>query len=289
MHDAPDPSSRRVTGLAAHPSSTLLERALGLMAEGPLSALTVANEVMGLRRAPESVASRLTAALLGADPRVGQLPDGRWALVAAAAGSPMVDDCAYAVVDVETTGGQSGAGDRLTEIAVVVVQGSRTELVLDSLVNPERPIPRIATSLTGITNAMVRGAPTFEELADQIVAALAGRVFVAHNARFDWGFLDRELKRSRDVVLSGPRLCTVRLARRLLRGQASCGLDSLTDRFGLVNHARHRAAGDAMVTAELLRCLLRLAKSEGFATLTDLERLCAKRVATSRRRQRGRS
>jgi len=278
-----------VTGLAAHPSSTLLERALGLMAEGPLSALTVANEVMGLRRAPESVASRLTAALLGADPRVGQLPDGRWALVAAAAGSPMVDDCAYAVVDVETTGGQSGTRDRLTEIAVVVVQGRRLELVLDSLVNPERPIPRIATSLTGITNAMVRGAPTFEELADQIVASLAGRVFVAHNARFDWGFLDRELKRSRDMVLSGPRLCTVRLARRLLRGQASCALDSLTDRFGLVNHARHRAAGDAMATAELLRHLLRLAKSEGFATLADLERLCAKRAATSRRRQRGRS
>ncbi len=272
-----------MNGLATHPRSTLLERALHLMGDGPQPAMAVASEVMGLRRPPESVASRLAAALLGADPRVRQLPDGRWALVAAAAGSPLLDDCAFAVVDVETTGGRALARDRLTEVAVVVVQGSRLELVLDSLVNPERPISRMASALTGISDAMVRHAPTFEELADQVVAALAGRVFVAHNARFDWGFLDRELKRSRDVVLSGPRLCTVRLARRLLRGQASCGLDSLSDRFGLVNRARHRAAGDAMVTAELLRCLLRLAKAEGLATLADVERLTASRSGRPRR------
>jgi DNA polymerase-3 subunit epsilon len=132
---------------------------------------------------------------------------------------------------------------------------------------------------------MVRRAPDFDELADQVLAALAGRVFVAHNARFDWGFLGQELKRSRDVVLSGPRICTVRLARRLLRGQASCALDSLTDRFGLINEARHRAAGDALVTAELLRRFLLLAKSENLTTLADLERLCAARSGRSRRRR----
>ena len=274
-----------MTGLAAHSPRTLLDRALVLMADGPQSAPALASNVMGLRRAPDSVASRLAAALLGADPRVGQLPDGRWALVASAVGSPLVDDCAFAVVDVETTGGRSGARDRVMEVAVVVVQGSRTELVLDSLVNPGRPVPRMATALTGISTAMARRAPAFDELADQVLAALAGRVFVAHNARFDWGFLGKELKRSRDVVLSGPRLCTVRLARRLLQGQESCALDILTDRFGLINEARHRAAGDALVTAELLRRFLQLAKSEGFITLADLERLCATRSGRSRRRR----
>ena len=89
-----------------------------------------------------------------------------------------------------------------------------------------------------------------------MVEALAGRVFVAHNARFDWNFVSAEVRRARDLALDGPRLCTVRLARRLVKGIRSCGLDSLTHWFGFANAARHRAAGDALVTAELLERLL---------------------------------
>ena len=257
-------------GLTAHPSGTLVERALELMQAGPATAGELAVKVLGLPNAPVAVADRLAAALLGADPRVRQQSDGRWALVAAAQGSPLLDECAFAVVDVETTGMNATGDDRITEIAVVVVQGSRREVVFDSLVNPGRAIPVRICELTGITDAMVASAPTFAQVADQVVAALAGRVFVAHNARFDWGFVGAEVKRAR-LALDGPRLCTVRLARRLVRDEPSYSLGALAVRFGLEFTARHRAAGDAMVTGMLLERLLGQARERGARTLADIE------------------
>jgi DNA polymerase III subunit epsilon len=247
-------------GLSAHPESTLLDRVLAHLREGPRPSATLCHRIIGLVGAQEAVCERIAIALLGADPRVHQLPDGRWGLVPAAQGSPLLDDCAFAVVDVETTGMRSAGDDRITEIAVVVVHGGRREVVVDSLINPGRPIPPAICAITNITNAMVRHAPTFAEVVDQVVAALAGRVFVAHNARFDWGFVSAEIRRARALALDGPRLCTVRLARRLVKGVRSCGLDSLTQHFGFENAARHRAAGDALVTADLLARLLRLAR-----------------------------
>ncbi|MCA1790091.1 MAG: 3'-5' exonuclease, partial [Thioalkalivibrio sp.] len=97
--------------------------------------------------------------------------------------------------------------------------------------------------------------------------------------RFDWGFVGAELKRTRDVVLDGPRLCTVRLSRRLVRGVTSCALDSMTEFFGFENPARHRAVGDALVTAQLLERLLPLAREHGARTFQDLEQLQRKAAA----------
>lgn len=262
-----------MSGLAAVPAGTLVDRALELLRRGPLDADRLAVEVLGLPNAPRAVADRLAAALLGADPRVRQQPDGRWALVAAAQGSPLLEECAFAVVDVETTGMQPAGDDRITEIAVVVVHGNRREVVFDSLVNPGRPIPQRICELTGITDAMVATAPPFGEVAEQVVAALAGRVFVAHNARFDWGFVGAEVRRARDLILDGPKLCTVRLARRLIRNEPSYSLGSLANRYGLEFPARHRAAGDAIVTGMLLERLLTAARDRGARTLSDLETL----------------
>ncbi len=274
-------------GLASHPASTLLERVIGALGTGPLPAAALCDEILGLPGAPVAVAERLAVALLAADPRVRQLPDGRWGLVAEAQGSPLLEECAFAVVDVETTGMRAAGADRITEIAVVVQHGSRREVVLESLVNPGRPIPRAVVAITSITDEMVRDAPPFDELADQVLAALAGRVFVAHNARFDWGFVSAELRRARGLVLDGPRLCTVRLARRLVKGVRSCGLDNLTRHFGFANDARHRAAGDALVTAELLARLLGLAREDGARTLQELEAIERRRAAAARRKRRG--
>jgi DNA polymerase III epsilon subunit-like protein len=95
-----------------------------------------------------------------------------------------------------------------------------------------------------------------------------------------------ELQRSRALTLGGTRLCTVRLARRLVRGVRSCGLDNLCRFFGFQNRARHRAAGDALVTAELLSRLLCLAREEGARTLLDLTTIESRRKARSRRRKR---
>jgi len=254
----------------AFPTSTLLDRALIRLADAPQSAAAIARDVLGLTNAPRSVADRLAAALLGSDPRTSQLPDGRWALVAAAAGSPMLDECAFAVVDVETTGSRA-LGDRVLEVGIVVVQGARRELIYDRVVNPERPVPWAITNLTRITEAEAKAAPLFEDQADEVIGALAGRVFVGHNVRFDWGFIASELRRTRGFMLAGPRLCTCRLARRLVPSAESCGLDWLTQYFDLRNPARHRAGGDAWATAELLIKLLDLARAEGARTFADLE------------------
>jgi DNA polymerase III subunit epsilon len=275
-----------VIGLEAHPVTTLAERVLLLLgAEGPQTAGTLCTEVLGMPTAPPAVAERLAVALLAADPRVRQLTDGRWSLVAEACGSPLIEECAFAVVDVETTGMRAWGGDRITEIAIAVVHGARREIVFESLVNPERPIPTPVVGVTGITDAMVRSAPRFADLAETVLAMLGGRIFVAHNARFDWAFVGAELRRARDVVMDGPRLCTVKLARRLVRGVRSCGLDNLTRHFGFENGARHRAAGDALVTAELLSTLLCLAREGGARTIQDLSDIEA-RPRKARRRGR---
>ena len=270
-------------GTSAHPESTLVDRVLQVLRFGPATPVSLCHEVVGLPGAPLAVCDRIAIALLGADPRVRRLSDGRWGLVPEAQGSPLLDDCAFAVVDVETTGMRAAGSDRITEIAIVVVHGDRREVAFDSLVNPGRAIPPAICAITNITNDMVRDAPPFHAVADQVLAALAGRIFVAHNARFDWNFVSAELRRARDLALDGPRLCTVRLARRLVRGVRSCGLDSMQHFFGLENLARHRAAGDALVTAELLARLLRLARQEGARTLQDVALIEARRLARARR------
>ena len=273
-------------GTSAYPESTLLERVLRHLRIGPRSASTLCHEILGLLGAPAPICDRVAFALLGADPRVRLLEDGRWTLVPEAQGSPLLDDCAFAVVDIETTGVRAGFGDRITEIAVAVVHGGRREMIFESLVNPERPIPRAICTITNITDEMVRHAPRFTDLAERVVGVLSGKVFVAHNARFDWNFLSAELRRARQLTLDGTRLCTVRLARRLVRGVRSCGLDNLCRFFGFHNAARHRAGGDALVTAELLCRLLSLARDEGARTLQDLAMIELRRIRTARRRRR---
>lgn len=263
--------------LSAHPSTPILDRALALLAGGPQGADVLVRDVMGLPAAPAPVAARLAAALLGADPRVSQLPDGRWAMVSAATGSRLLDELAFAVVDVETTGLSAERG-RVIEVGVVVVQGTTREIVLDRLVNPGHPLPPQITAITRLTDHDLRDAPAFHAIADEVVQSLSGRVFVAHNARFDWSFIATELKRSRGMELSGPQLCTARLARRLVPDAESCGLDGLSTRFNLENPARHRAVGDAWATAGLLLLLLERARGEGARTLEDLAGLQAPRM-----------
>ena len=264
-----------MSGLAAVPDRTLVDRALELLVGGPRSARELAQQVMGLPNAPEAVADRLAAALLGADPRVRKLDDGRWAGVAAAQSSPMLDEVAFAVLDVETTGTRPSDGDRVTDVAVVLVQGTRRELVYESLVNPGMPIPPWITSMTGISDEMVKEAPTFDRIADELLQVLSGRVFTAHNARFDWGFIDAEVKRTRGLALVGARMCTVKLARVLLPELPSRGLDALQEHFNIPNQARHRARGDALATADLLARLLEMASERNCRTLADVEAMIA--------------
>jgi DNA polymerase-3 subunit epsilon len=148
-------------------------------------------------------------------------------------------------VDLETTGG-SAAHDRITEVGLVRVTNGELVEEWSSLVNPERPIPAYIEEFTGISNAMVAGAPRFAEIAAMVRQKLRGAVFVAHNARFDYSFLRSEFLQA-ELDFSAQVLCTVRLSRRLFPQFARHNLDAVMERNGLTCGARHRALGDAKV------------------------------------------
>src|SRR5918999_38145 len=159
-----------------------------------------------------------------------------------------------AIVDVETTGSDP-ATDRVTEIAVLEVNKFVLNERWSTLVNPGAPVPGAIQALTGITQDMVDAAPRFADLAAELYERLAGRVFVAHNARFDYGFLRREFERTGYRYVA-KTLCTVRLSRRLYPGEGGHDLDSLIERHGLECEARHRALPDAAALWQFLRLAL---------------------------------
>ena len=160
-------------------------------------------------------------------------------------------DAPLAIVDLETTGG-SAAQDRVTEIAVLEVDGFEVTSEWSTLVNPETTIPGAIQALTGITNDMVAGAPRFAQLAAELFERLSGRLFIAHNARFDYGFLRREFERA-GRQFQAKTLCTVRLSRRLYPQHARHNLDSVIERHRITCQARHRALGDADALWQFLR------------------------------------
>jgi DNA polymerase-3 subunit epsilon len=301
--------------------TTLSARAAECLANGPLDALSLMRDVCRVDRLQRDAAERMALALLSSHAEFLQLPSGHWALrdlihapanqepgpqgVADTADQAGVAHHAYhalntsaqglravsfAVVDVETTGTRAAGGDRITEIAIVrVVQGEIAD-VYSQLVNPERPIPAQISALTQITWAMVKDAPVFRQIVEPVTSRLAGHVFVAHNATFDWRFVSEELSRA-GVRLGGPRLCTVRMARAMLPQLSRRSLDHVTRYFGIEIGARHRAAGDAEATARVLLRLLRIAEDEGLETWPLLEARLASpgarrsRTASDRRRR----
>jgi DNA polymerase-3 subunit epsilon len=155
-----------------------------------------------------------------------------------------------ACVDLETTGG-TAAVHRITEVGIVLLEDGVVVDEWTSLVNPGQRIPPAIESFTGITNEMVADAPTFDELRAEVRSRLEGRLFVAHNARFDYGFLRSEFRRAGEKF-TAPVLCTVRLSRSLFAEHKRHNLDILIDRWGLKCGQRHRALGDAAVLPALL-------------------------------------
>jgi DNA polymerase-3 subunit epsilon len=172
-----------------------------------------------------------------------------------------------AFVDVETTGGHP-AWHRITEIAIVGMADGEVEWRWSTLVNPGVGIPPSIQRLTGISDEMVCTAPTFAELVPEITRRLEGRRFVAHNARFDYGFVRAEMRRAGHHFVA-PLACTVRLSRELFPDAGRHNLDSLIERHGLVCESRHRALPDADVLAQFWRVLLREVEPAAFAAALD--------------------
>src|SRR6185295_8285386 len=160
-------------------------------------------------------------------------------------------DAPLAIVDLETTG-TDPASDRVTEIAVLEVDGFELSAEWSTLVNPGTGIPSPIQALTGITNEMVASAPTFAQLAGDLYESLDGRVFIAHNARFDYGFLRREFDRT-GIRFTAKTVCTVRLSRRLYPHEPRHNLDSVIARHAIDCRQRHRAMGDADALWQFLR------------------------------------
>lgn len=159
----------------------------------------------------------------------------------------------YVVLDVETTGGKAGT-DRITEIGAVKLQAGEVLGTFNSLINPERPIPPFISRLTGISNAMVADAPRFADIANQLTEFLQGAVFVAHNAKFDYGFIRSEFSRC-EIPFDMPQLCTVVNMRRYYPGLASYSLGKLCAEFDIKLTNHHRALADATATVELLKLI----------------------------------
>ncbi len=160
----------------------------------------------------------------------------------------------YAVVDIETTGSYAAANG-ITEIAIVIHDGKQVLNFYESLVNPHVPIPYFIERLTGITNSMVVNAPSFEEIAGQVYELLQDKVFVAHNVNFDYSFVKHHLD-SAGYELNSKKLCTVRLARKVIPGLNGYSLGKLTHQLGITHTMRHRAGGDALATADLLAMIV---------------------------------
>src|SRR5688572_10390686 len=161
----------------------------------------------------------------------------------------------YAIVDIETTGGYA-ANHRITEVAIYHHDGMQITDSFHTLVNPGRNIPFYITGLTGITTEMVMDAPSFEEVAEEIFKRLEGKVFVAHNAHFDYSFLKKEFEVA-GINWQSKKLCTVRLSRKIIPGLRSYSLGSLSESLGIRIINRHRASGDASATVRIFDQLLR--------------------------------
>lgn len=166
----------------------------------------------------------------------------------------------YSVIDVETTG-LNPKRDRIVEIAIYRFDGKEVTEKFNSLVNPLRPISREASAVNGIDQSLVEDAPQFYEIAKQIVEITEGSIFVAHNVRFDYSFIQKEF-RSLGYTFSRKQLCTAKLSKKLVPNLNSYSLKHLCHHFDIVNQAPHRAWGDTEATVELLRKLLAIQAGE---------------------------
>ena len=160
----------------------------------------------------------------------------------------------YSVVDIETTG-NGYKGQKITEISIFLFDGKNIIDEFTSLVNPEQHIPPFITNLTGITDAMVRYAPKFYEIAKQVEEFTKDTIFVAHNVNFDYNIIKDEFK-NLGFDYKRKKLCTVRLSRKIMPGLRSYSLGNICSGENIPINGRHRAKGDAEATTELFRRLI---------------------------------
>lgn len=243
---------------------------------GPVPAEDAACALYALSRPPAALARELLDHVVSGDARLA------WRAGAVALAEPRgatipLEQATYVVVDLETTGLRPGSS-QMCEIGAVRISELEEAGVFETLVDPGRPLPAVVAGLTGISGASLRGAPSPATAVERFLAFAGDAVLVAHNARFDLAFLDREVERLTGRRIAAPVLDTVPLARRLLAGRIErAGLASLAHFLGTAARPCHRALPDAQATAEILVLLIGLAQERGAETVADLSELAVPR------------
>lgn len=179
-------------------------------------------------------------------------------------------DTNFVVVDVETTG-SNPASNRIIEVACVVVKDGSIKEEFSTLINPHQHIPYFISKMTGITNEMVFKAPSFEQIAKKLKGLFSqpDSVFVAHNVNFDYNFIKFSFERSGETFPDIPKLCTLKLAKRLISGITKRNVGALSEYLGIAISNRHRAFGDARATAQILLELLEITEDEHNISTTE--------------------
>ncbi len=244
---------------------------------GPVLAEEAARRLFALRQAPVALARSLLTDVVETDARLAWNGDAV-ALAEPPGAALLLEDATYVVVDLETTGLRPGSSG-ICEIGAVRLRAFEVEAEFQTLVDPGLPIAAGVSALTGLRNEELRGAPGPAEAVRGFLAFAGDAVLVAHNARFDLAFLDRETERLTGSRIGSPVVDTVRLARTLLAGRTpGFGLAQLAWFLGTTEKPCHRALPDARATAELLLALIGLAQERGARTVADLSALAATRT-----------
>jgi DNA polymerase III epsilon subunit family exonuclease len=253
-----------------------LDRLVDTLEErGPLSAVEAARSLFATSSISDGLASSLLAELTAGDSRVAC--SGATVSLTAGRADPLLEEAEFVVFDLETTG-LSAARSRICELGAVRVRALEPVDSFQSLVNPGVALPEPVARLTGLREQELRGAPPASTVVRRFLSFAGDDLLVAHNARFDQRFLERQLLLLHDRRLSEPPLCTAALARRLLEGRVRrVGLASLAHFFGVPTRPCHRALPDAEATAQVLVHLIGLAQEIGARRLSDLRALAAPR------------
>jgi DNA polymerase-3 subunit epsilon len=244
---------------------------------GPVVADEAARRLFALRTAPVALARSLLAEVVEADARLAWHGDAV-SLAAPLGADLLLEDATYVVVDLETTGLRPGSS-QICEIGAVRIRDFEPVDEFETLVDPRERLSAAVASLTGLNDRMLRGAPPPSVAVQRFLAFAGDAVLVAHNARFDLAFLDRETERLTGSRLANPVVDTVSLARRLVGGRVPrASLAQLSHWVGTSVQPCHRALPDAQATAEVLLRLIGLAQERGARTVADLVALAATRT-----------
>jgi DNA polymerase III subunit epsilon len=214
--------------------------------------------------------SRIVTGILADDPNfMFDSATGLWSLSRSTSLRVPLDQVDFVVVDLETASARPAPGS-IIEIGAYRMHGRQICGTFENLIKPRMRIPRFVARLTSITDEMVAGAPSIEDVLPRFRAFLGDAVMVAHNAQFDRAFLEYEFRRLFGIGLTNPVLCTLRMARRLLPSLRRRRLDLLAEHFGLSTAGRHRGLGDARMAAELFAIFLEIVAEMGMNRLDRL-------------------